>query len=345
MRRLKKLLSMFLACLLVFTLLPVNADAGNNIKINKTKLTMYVGSTTTLKITGTSQKTAWSSGSKKVATVNSKGIVTAKKAGKTTITAKVSGKKYKCTVTVKKPYLNLTKKTLDVGKTCILKLTGEKIKSFSSSNTKVAAVSLKGKITAKAVGKATITVKGKSGKTYKCTITVTDNHSHSYVSITTQEATCANKGEWTETCTICGDKKIYEIPKKEEHKWNTGTITVAPTTTSDGQKTYTCTLCGTTKTESIPADTSKIYQFRYASYLQEHFEKHGAEFGYTTTQQYLEGANKVINADKVLHKLEAEDGDDVYYLESTNELVIVSTDGYIRTYFKPTDGIAYYNRQ
>lgn len=46
-----------------------------------------------------------------------------------------------------------------------------------------------------------------------------------------------------------------------------------------------------------------------------------------------------------LHKTEAEDVDGVYYLESTNELVIVSTDGYIRTFFKPNDGIAYYNRQ
>lgn len=36
---------------------------------------------------------------------------------------------------------------------------------------------------------------------------------------------------------------------------------------------------------------------------------------------------------------------DVYYVESTNEFVIVSTDGYIRTYFKPDAGISYYNRQ
>ena len=28
-----------------------------------------------------------------------------------------------------------------------------------------------------------------------------------------------------------------------------------------------------------------------------------------------------------------------------NEIVFVSEDGYIRTYFKPTDGINYYNRQ
>ena len=53
----------------------------------------------------------------------------------------------------------------------------------------------------------------------------------------------------------------------------------------------------------------------------------------------------MIAASEVLHKIEAEDGDDVYYLESTNEFVIVSTDGYIRTYFKPEDGIEYYNRQ
>ena len=45
----------------------------------------------------------WSSSNKKVATVNSKGVVTGKKTGKATITCKLpNGKKYKCTVTVKK---------------------------------------------------------------------------------------------------------------------------------------------------------------------------------------------------------------------------------------------------
>ena len=42
---------------------------------------------------------------------------------------------------------------------------------------------------------------------------------------------------------------------------------------------------------------------------------------------------------------EKDDGDDIYYLERTNELVIVSTDGYIRTYFRPDSGIKYYNKQ
>ena len=62
-------------------------------------------------------------------------------------------------------------------------------------------------------------------------------------------------------------------------------------------------------------------------------------------EEYVAGANRVIASSGALHKLEQEDGDDVYYLEETNEFVIVSTDGYIRTYFKPSDGKDYYDRQ
>lgn len=97
----------------------------------------------------------------------------------------------------------------------------------------------------------------------------------------------------------------------------------------------------TAKTE--PA--AYTYSFRKAEYLQEHFEKHGAEFGYASADEYLAGANRVVVSPEALHKLEAEDGDDVYYLESGNEIVFVSTDGYIRTYFKPDDGKAYFDRQ
>ena len=32
-------------------------------------------------------------------------------------------------------------------------------------------------------------------------------------------------------------------------------------------------------------------------------------------------------------------------IESTNEFVILSTDGYIRTYFRPSSGIKYFNKQ
>ena len=95
--------------------------------------------------------------------------------------------------------------------------------------------------------------------------------------------------------------------------------------------------------ELEPAPEAKTYSFRKQQYLTEHFEKHGAEFPYATQEDYLLGANNVIQNPDALHKLEAEDGDDVYYVESTREFVVVSTDGYIRTYFLAD--LDYYNRQ
>ena len=97
--------------------------------------------------------------------------------------------------------------------------------------------------------------------------------------------------------------------------------------------------------EEVSEEETVYYTFRNDKLLNEHFEKHNEDFGYADAQEYVEGANRVINDKKALHKLEAEDGDDVYYLENTNEFVIVSTDGYIRTYFKPSRGIDYYNKQ
>lgn len=96
-------------------------------------------------------------------------------------------------------------------------------------------------------------------------------------------------------------------------------------------------------------DIEVEYSFRTKNQLEQHFEKHGSEFdgdfNYDTPEEYEAGANDVINNPDALYKTEKEDGDGVYYLEDTNEFVILSTDGYIRTYFRPTDGIDYFNRQ
>ncbi len=69
-------------------------------RLNKTKLTISVGQKVTLKVKGSRKKVKWSSSNKKVATVNQKGKVRAKKAGKATITAKIGKKKYRCKITV-----------------------------------------------------------------------------------------------------------------------------------------------------------------------------------------------------------------------------------------------------
>lgn len=94
--------------------------------------------------------------------------------------------------------------------------------------------------------------------------------------------------------------------------------------------------------EDVPQLT---YSFRNERLLNQHYEKHGIEMGFATIEEYVAAANAVINHPDVLHKQEAEDNDDVYFLEATNEFVVVSTDGFIRTYFIASGGIDYYNRQ
>ena len=87
------------------------------------------------------------------------------------------------------------------------------------------------------------------------------------------------------------------------------------------------------------------YYFRNQSNLDSHYHKHGIEMGFSSAEEYEQAASDVVNDSRALHKLEAEDGDDVYYIEETNEFVVVSTDGHIRTYFNPDAGKSYFDRQ
>ena len=76
------------------------------------------------------------------------------------------------------------------------------------------------------------------------------------------------------------------------------------------------------------------YDFRNQDLFMEHFHKHGAETGSLSSDEYLTKANAVIDNKNALTKREADgDGDKVYFIETTGEIVFVSTDGYIRTYF------------
>lgn len=174
----KDILSLFLILVLLTLSLtiPSEASAASKIKLSATKATIYIGQSTTLKVTGTSQKITWSSSNKTIATVSSKGKVTAKKAGTCTITAKMKSKKLTCKVTVKKPVLSKTKLTLGVGSSRTLTITGATIKSCKSSDTKIATVNSKGKVTAKKIGTCTITITDTLKRTYKCKLTVTKSN-------------------------------------------------------------------------------------------------------------------------------------------------------------------------
>lgn len=103
MRRVKKVLAIALVLMLSILMIPLsNVSAAKKVKLNKTKATIYVGKTVTLKLKNNKKKVKWSSSNKKVATVSSKGKVKGKEAGKVTITAKVGKKRWDCKITVKK---------------------------------------------------------------------------------------------------------------------------------------------------------------------------------------------------------------------------------------------------
>ena len=127
------------------------------------------------------EKVTYSSSNKKVATVSSKGVIKAKKAGTAKITVK-SGKK-KVVVTVKVTGVKTTNlsgvpatKNISKGKSFKIKAiatpknTDEKI-TFKSSNKKVATVTSKGVVKGLKKGAATITVQSGSKK-MTCKVTV-----------------------------------------------------------------------------------------------------------------------------------------------------------------------------
>lgn len=98
--RISLLLGMF-AVLIVAALLilPVQANAAT-VKLSVSKKKMYVSKTFTLSLKNADGDITWKSSKPAVAIVKD-GVVTALKAGKTTISAKYKGKTYKCKITVK----------------------------------------------------------------------------------------------------------------------------------------------------------------------------------------------------------------------------------------------------
>ncbi len=98
---------------------------------------------------------------------------------------------------------------------------------------------------------------------------------------------------------------------------------------------------------SEPAEAQNYveYRFRNSKLLNQHYDKHGKEMGFASAADYEKAASDVVNDPSALHKTEKEDGDDIYYIEATNDFVVVSTDGYIRTYFWPDSGKKYYDKQ
>lgn len=187
MKKFTRILAAFCVVLTLCTFAPTTAltantqivaEAATKKKVDY-KVTLAKSDSTTLYVytnyTSKVKNVKWSSSNKKIATVSSKGKVVAKAKGTCYIYAKYGKKKLTAQVKVETPSISKKSVTVNYGKTYQLKLNGNtQSVSWKTSDSSVATVNSKGKVTAKGVGKATITVKVKSGKSYKCTVTVKD---------------------------------------------------------------------------------------------------------------------------------------------------------------------------
>ena len=143
----------------------VSPTAATIYKGNKLQLRSYVSPSN-----ATNRTVKWTTNNPYVATVSSAGLVTAKGAGKATITARTTdGTKLtaSCQITVRNKTLNVTpaKLTLVKGKYRTLKVTGApavttKNVKFYTTNSRIATVSNTGRIYARNVGTCKIKVVG-----------------------------------------------------------------------------------------------------------------------------------------------------------------------------------------
>lgn len=184
----------------IFTVPEAHAAKVNVKKVKSNapyQKTAYIAKGKSIKLTASvsvspnkkaNKKVTYKSKNKKIATVNKKGVVKAKKTGSTKITiTSAKSKKKKAVISVKvmknavkKVTLNRKNATLYTGNTLKLKATVSAQKGASkkvywtSSNQAIASVSQKGVVTAKKMGSATITVQAIDGSKKKasCKIVV-----------------------------------------------------------------------------------------------------------------------------------------------------------------------------
>lgn len=177
--------------------LVVVGEKVKKITLNKTSVTLNRGAknrTFQLKKAiknknATYKGVSWHSSNKNIATVNSTGKVTLKRRGKVVITVKArdgSNTSARCTITVKQLVTKITlnkknKYSVNYGKSINLKANIEpndasiKTLKWESSNKKVLTVNKNGKVTAKGLGSAVVTVSATDGSGVKINHTVSVN--------------------------------------------------------------------------------------------------------------------------------------------------------------------------
>jgi len=102
-----------------------------------------------------------------------------------------------------------------------------------------------------------------------------------------------------------------------------------------------------TQSDLAAWDISEVKAGNFApGQLEAHYLKHGDQFGQITEEQYLQGAQALLDAPAegdILEKIRPSNGDIEHFRVSTGEFAVMTKRGRIRTYFKTDYG--YWLRQ
>ncbi len=182
MKKINKLMLPILICTILFYASPfisastVMADTIQFVILSHYKLTLNIGEEQyLLAITTNGAMPSWKSSSSAIASVNTYGKITAKKAGTATITAKIKNSEASCKVTVSKTSLSISASsvTLERGDTRRLSAKSSTVNPvrWKSSKKSVATIDEDGWITAVKPGETTITATA-DGTIKNCKVTV-----------------------------------------------------------------------------------------------------------------------------------------------------------------------------
>jgi uncharacterized protein YjdB len=144
--------------------------------ISETSTTVNIGDELYLfAITSTGDMPTWKSSNSKIASVDTYGKITAKKAGTTTIRAKIKGAEASCKVTVNKTSVSISTKTASIEHNETIQLTANtsngSVVTWKSNRKSVASVDENGKVIGNKPGDATISASA-DGTSVTCHITV-----------------------------------------------------------------------------------------------------------------------------------------------------------------------------
>ncbi len=195
--------------------------AGKTVQLNKTSITLDVGTTKKLKLQQADKtNVSWSSSKKKVVSVDENGRIYALKGGTAYINAVYNNKVYRCKITVRG--LNKQTLTLARGDKFQLKIKNARAVRWYSKDTKIAKVSSNGVVKGKKTGKTTIVCVTSSGKKIKCKVYVAKlkNTSSKMVvgsSNTVKVANTGNSCKWSSSspkvATVSADGTVQALKK------------------------------------------------------------------------------------------------------------------------------------